>query len=229
MLWHGRVHILVYNNLYLWTSFTKAMSVMKLHRVKRSWCILCLYVLMGWNSDFICPFNYSVGVCSVILRDRLHTAGNQLQSHQYESETTDDQHYSPLLLFTLHLAEEQRFFWGREFCFKRDDYFCVNLCWVLQHRVKQRKQRGCAACGRKSRDTEGLCKVKGVGAYKVGHLTHSIAGPLWCHADIITPRPHLPYSLLNAKTIYIIVSHTVALKWKSILFWCYWKKYQLYL
>lgn len=85
-------------------------------------------------------------------------------------------------------------FWGREFCFKRDDYFCVNLCWVLQHRVKQRTQRGCAACERKSRDTEGLCKIKGVGAYKVAHLTHSIAGPFWCHADITTPWPHLPYT-----------------------------------
>lgn len=123
MLWHGWVHILVYNNLYLLTSFTKATAVMKLHRVKTlpvhfnemktdvDWAV-------RWNSDFICPFHYSVGVCSVILRDRFHTAGNQLQSHQYESETTDDQHYPPLLLFTLRLAEEQRFFEGESFVLK---------------------------------------------------------------------------------------------------------------
>lgn len=53
--------------------------------------------------------------------------------------------------------------------FQRDDYFCGNLSWVLQHGVKR---RGRAACGRKSRDTERLSTVKGMGALNVDHLTY---------------------------------------------------------
>lgn len=68
------------------------------------------------------------------VRDRFHTAGNQLHSHQYGSETTADLHFffPHLLLVTLCLAEEQRIL----SFLKRHDYFCVNLCWVLWHRVK---------------------------------------------------------------------------------------------
>lgn len=47
--------------------------------------------------------------------------------------------------------------WRTEFLVsERDDYFCVNLCWVHWHRVKRCTQRGSAACGRKSWDTEGV-------------------------------------------------------------------------
>lgn len=81
--------------------------------------------------------------------------------------------------------------WRREFLlFERDDYFCVNLCWVLWHRVKLCTQWGCAACGKRSRDTEGICTVRAVEIYKMAQLTHSITCSLRCHSDIIAEKPH---------------------------------------
>lgn len=57
---------------------------------------------------------------------------------------------------------------------------------------------------------------KGRGVYKVGQLTHSVTGPFWCHADIITPSPNR-HTLNTKKNIYMTESYCSIKLWINIL------------
>lgn len=107
-------------------------------------------------------------------------------------------HRDFFFLFIIYLKEMTAFVWIPAGCFGTEWKCCT--------------QRGSAACGWKSRDTEGICTVKGVRPNKVGQLTHSIAGRFWCHPDIISSDPHPPYTQRKKKTftsVWVMLQHRV--------------------
>lgn len=81
----------------------------------------------------------------------------------------------------------------------------MNPCCVLWHRVKHCTQRGCAECGRKSRDTEGT--EKGRGALQSGSVEslHYWSLLMSCRHHHPGPTRHT----LNAKKKRVTLQHEV--------------------